>query len=247
MGARICLQTPRRCSMRWRCIACGAVADIPARPAYCMRCDAHCSYYPQVQSPAPAPPRQRPMRASDLGGLRYAAAIGRGWTDVIGQVGRPLRVLAWGPAGTLKTTRVLDLAEGIADGWGGDVLYLAADEGRDSVSFRDKLARGEIVKTMVMSGGWRDLADELGRNRYVAACIDTINRVGIVPGEATDYTQSLGVSWLMIAEATKDGDLYRGEAGWGHWADIVLRFEPTKMVIEKNRYGQAGKEVEHVR
>lgn len=223
----------------WRCLVCGANADDP-RPFWCPRCGAVSSYGRVVHSPAMAPPQRRPVKASDLGGGKLAPSLGR-WDDLFGRVGRPIKLLVFGPPGSLKTTCALLLSEAFKV-WG-PVLYVAADEGPESQSFKDKIGRLEVLSPYIMSGSWAEISAEVAGGGWSLVVLDSANRIGVVPGELDAYTNSLRLSWLVLLEVTKAGD-FRGDASWPHWADIVLYTDGKCVNVEKSRYGQAGKKQE---
>lgn len=238
----------------WVCSQCSATAGSADRPQFCTRCLSVGTFVAPVYQPGVVPglDRDRPRRVGDLGAGILAKSLGD-WDAVLGRVGRPYRLVIAGPAGSGKTTGALKLAGAIAGAWGA-VLYAAVDEGAESVSFKDKIARLELQHSSnlwVYSGSWPQISRELVRGSWAAAVLDSGNNLGLVPAELNQYADKLGTSWIVTLEVNKDGQ-HRGDAAWPHWADAVLWADHGRLKSTKNRYAPSGLclqvygEVEHV-
>lgn len=225
--------------MPFRCLGCGATAD-GERPTWCSRCGAVNSFGPICRSPATAPPRKDPVLARELGAGSYAPPLGQPFDQIFGRLSAPAKLLVYGPPGSGKTTRCLQLAEALT-AWG-PVLYDSFDEGIEAASFRDKVARLEIVNIYLVSSSWRELSEEIATRRWRVVCVDSASRVGCTPAELDDFGQALSLTWLIVLEATK-GNSFRGSNTWGHWSDVLVKAQDMKLRVEKNRYGVLRSEV----
>ena len=226
--------------MPWRCTECGASSGDDRRPLYCPRCASMASYVRVVQSPGVAPRGAEPIQASKLAAGVLAPTLGE-FDSFLGRLGRPVRIAIFGAAGAGKTTWALRLAQAFRT-WG-QVLFCAVDEGMESASFRDKIQRLEITSPFIFSGGWPEITAQAVTGRWRMIVVDTVTRAGADPGEMNAYTRAHGVSWVAVLEVTKSG-MFRGDASWSHWSDVLIRAEGLRVSIEKNRYGRAGVEKE---
>jgi len=229
------------------CISCGASTDSDKRPGFCVRCGAINSFTDQITAPGYGAPHKEPvLLASLLSGLIPITNLGGCW-DKIGAIGHPCQFLIWGPAGAGKTYWTLDLCERLAKLWG-SALYCSSDESITGLSFRNKVADLEIQRTHGIPGRWPEITEELNRNpnwgKGVVA-IDTINRSDVTsPQELGAFTNSIGVSWIVVCEANKGADDYAGSARFRHASDVVIHVyrEGTKQILslDKNRFGGLG-------
>ena len=229
------------------CVSCGARSDSEKETRYCIRCGAIDSFVDRVTAPGYAAPHKGPvLLASLLSGLIPVTNLGGCW-DKIGPIGHPCQFLIWGPAGAGKTYWTLDLCERLAKLWG-SALYCSSDESITGLSFRNKVADLEITRTHGIPGRWMEITEELNDNpgwgRGVVA-IDTINRSDITsPQELGAFTNSIGCSFIAVAEAVKDATDFAGSAQFRHWADVVVHVyrEETKQILslDKNRFGGLG-------
>jgi hypothetical protein len=72
--------------------------------------------------------------------------------------------------------------------------------------------------------------------QYACVVIDSGNAMGLSLYDAMELKKMLPrTSLIVILQTTKEGDL-KGEQGWRHIPDIVLKVEDRKVETEKNRY-----------
>lgn len=223
--------------MRWTCVECGSDAE-GLRPGWCPRCGAVSSFFPPVRSPGFRAPYRAPVQACDLAVGPRAPSLGSPWDD-LGVIGRPLKLVLFGGAGSGKTTQLLRLGDAFASRWGVSVLFDAFDEGLESISFRRRLRALEIRQIYLVTAGWAELSLELGNSRWGVVIVDSATRLGLVPGELDSYIRSNDLTVAVSLEVTKAGD-FAGPASWSHWSDILLRAEDFGLFVEKNRYGSCG-------
>jgi len=203
---------------------------------YCWRCHTLGTFSRNVYSPASAPPRRGPVRAGAVGAGTFGPKIGE-W-GFLGRLGKPFKMAVPGPPGGGKTSAVLQLCERMQETWG-PVLFMALDEGPESASFREKLARFEIRRTFIDYGSWAEIAATVAGGGWAVVAIDSINRCPVPSFELDSYTRSMGVSWILTQEVTKAGEP-RGSNTWAHWADTVVTVADGVACTGKNRYGISG-------
>lgn len=233
-------------SSPWRCVSCGADSERDERPLWCPRCGSMWTFGAVVGSPGVGPGRIKPVQASALRAGQLAPSLGEEFDSLFGRMGRPVKIGAHGLPGSGKTTWALKLAEAFKV-WGA-VLYCALDEGYESQSFRDKVARLEIRSPYVCGGSWREISWEIARGEWGVVVVDTVQRSQALPEDLDQFSRSSGVSWVVLLEDLKDGATYKGDSAWGHWVDVMVRVEGLRATTEKNRYAACGSgmEVLHV-
>jgi predicted ATP-dependent serine protease len=180
--------------------------------------------------------------------------------DFLGNISYPFRMLVWGMPGHGKSTFCMQLASEIARYF--QILYVAGEEALSSSTLLSKQEhtiapenkRGCFFTNRLPASlqEWEsvllDKTVEKPQLKYAAIFYDSITKLGITPFyvEATandckmNYLQSK-ISHIFVSHAHKDGSTYRGDGSWGHEVDVVIKCNAGEAVIEKNRFGQAGK------
>jgi hypothetical protein len=83
---------------------------------------------------------------------------------------------------------------------------------------------------------FQDFAAAGDLRQYACVVIDSGNAMGLSLYDAMELKKMLPRTCLIvILQTTKEGDL-KGEQGWRHIPDIVLKVEDRKVETEKNRY-----------
>ena len=130
-------------------------------------------------------------------------------------------ILIYGLPGSGKSTFALRLCDVIRDV---DILYLSLEEGEENIARRIRL--NEITNDKIRFAFSKSVLETVDVDVIVVDSINYINNI-----EEIDVPLK-----ILISQSTKQGN-YKGKSKVGHDADVIIRCESFKAVIEKNRFG----------
>ncbi len=220
--------------MQYFCIQCGAKYN--TRVAMCLSCLSF-----GVIAPLFVRPVERGLaEMAVVGADKFADCHWVLFGNVFGiEFGEGALVLLWGPPGSGKSTMLLSLLNSLA----GRVLYVSIEESfSPSLGMRlQSLGVSRSDFRIASAGGSADLVEVIRTEKPKYVGIDSISASVFKPSDLRKI-QVLGGGQPMfgILHANKQGQYY-GSAQYGHEADVVIRVEEMKWLVEKNRYGKVGK------
>jgi predicted ATP-dependent serine protease len=159
------------------------------------------------------------------------------WRERLGALPATFGMLVYGPAGSGKSTWMLQFADELARH--APVLFVASEEGQAN-SMIEKLARMEIRSDRVFISSAITVPEMLADLDKVHGCRFLIlDSLSFFPLDAVGLSQiaeerRLGVCFSL--HCTKSGQ-YRGPTVMGHWCDVIVRIEDGTATLEKSRFG----------
>jgi hypothetical protein len=180
--------------------------------------------------------------------------------EFLGNITFPFKMLVWGVPGYGKSTFCMKLANEIANSY--NILYVSGEEKLNSTTIKDKQKRTIadqnkkacmfINRLPVSIEEWKQVliqkSEDIYQIRHKAIFYDSVTKLDITPfyvdavsGECKMPFFNKDVSHIFISHAHKDGSHYRGDGSWGHEVDVIIKCNLGEAVIEKNRFGEAGK------
>ena len=158
------------------------------------------------------------------------------YKNVFGHTAKSFLAMLYGSKGSGKSTFALEFADYFARNDFGTVLYFPLEEGA-SVTFQQKIKRNDITDKMDISinDNWEQIKKQ--SHNYSLVVIDsTVGLSAVEIKDITFYRQMYNTSFLLIFQATKDGEAYKGASNIQHDCDIVLEAKEGEIIVEKNRY-----------
>lgn len=158
------------------------------------------------------------------------------YSNIFGHTAKSFLGMLYGSKGSGKSTFALEFANYFALNDFGTVLYFPLEEGQ-SVTFQQKIVRNDITDKIDISinDNWEQIKKQ--SQSYALVVIDST--VGLSAAEIKDityYRTMYNTSFLLIFQATKDGEAYKGASNIQHDCDIVLEAKNGEIIVEKNRY-----------
>jgi len=157
------------------------------------------------------------------------------WKKLIGSPQEPFKLMAYGEPGTGKSSLALLLSHYLAKNHNQRVLVVSKEEGFN-YTLKEKLERFNIShpKLFIVDALPSDLTG------YNTVMLDSVNTLNLSPKDILElYAKYPRTNFILVFQTTKDGK-FRGEKGYEHDVDVVIRTENMTAIPEKNRFG--GKE-----
>lgn len=157
------------------------------------------------------------------------------WENIFGKPQENFKMMIYGVSGHGKSYFSVQLAEYLANGHG-KILYNAAEEGLNK-SLQNKVV-GLNSKYFDISSfkDFSELKKAVKRGAYRFVVIDSVNEMDLKPSELKELWEmdkKRGIIYIM--QVTKTGD-FKGDNGFKHDADVIVKIENRVPIIEKNRY-----------
>ncbi len=219
------------------CAICGTTTTDTIRPAWCQSCHATGTMNPPVRRPVGQhlAAAARKLTAREIvqasWDVQLCSATGLSWTA--GSV-----VLLYGLPGSGKSTLALQLAAQVTP-----VLVCSLEEAPGPLLARRLSIAGMGARTDVEIATSATVADLTSAARAGAAVvIDSVSHSSLLPADLTAIATMGSPLVIGVLHSTKSAGI-KGDSGYGHGADLVLRVEPGgRWIAEKTRFGASGVE-----
>ncbi len=155
------------------------------------------------------------------------------YTKLLGHPARNCFMVVYGPPWHGKSSFVVSLSKSFAENIG-KVAYISPEQ-HGSLSQQVLVAGMDALNTPGLQF-FRDLPAAGDLRQYACVVIDSGTAAGLTLDDATALHEMLArTALVVILQSTKDDD-FRGEQGWRHMPDIVLKVKERHVHTEKNRY-----------
>lgn len=247
-----------------RCDICGLLERV--RADQCSRCgawDSLVSIEPRTPrkegKKTDAPPKPSygaPKLASEITPSeprRISTGLSQWDTALSGGVVCPSSILLAGDPGAGKTTSMVRIASEVADRLHGEALYLSSEMQEDRLAGYARRAGAKLDKLRLWYLTRVDVAvEEIAKLKPKVIVWDSIQMFAGARGatndhqirdtvrEATNIGHKVKAISFLISQVNKDNYI-AGPRNIDHVADVIAYLEPTRLLIEKNRFGIAPK------
>lgn len=162
------------------------------------------------------------------------------WTKFFGTLPQRFSILIWGTPGAGKSHFTLALADELSHI--GKTLYVSSEEPLETGGLARRARAMAIRPDRVMAVYTRRLADIAAMVKtygFRFVVVDSVTALADTPDAIFDVMESFpATSFLLVAQASKDGRKYRGISNLGHQVDVVVAVDAgVASIPEKNRFG----------
>ncbi len=157
---------------------------------------------------------------------------------LLGKIACPFMILIWGPRGQGKSTYSLILADELSRH--DKTLYFTSEEKIVDGRIKERCFRMGIFNSRLefKDGLFPDLQELVGTGEFKYIVIDSINMVGAKEDEVVKLIQANPkISFIVIAHASKDGKMYKGNSLLGHMCDTEIKVANAVASLIKHRDG----------
>jgi DNA repair protein RadC len=174
------------------------------------------------------------LTAEELDNMQFDSVILKGfYGEMLSKPERNFFMCVYGKPWHGKSSFVIGLSKCYAEDVG-SVAYISPEQ-HASKSQQLLLRSMDARKTRGLNL-FQDFEAAGDLRQYACVVIDSGNAMGLSLYDAMELKKMLPRTCLIvILQTTKEGDL-KGEQGWRHIPDIVLKVEDRKVETEKNRY-----------
>lgn len=218
---------------------CGAEVEASAGPPrYCPSCARGGTF--SIKAKTEGFPHSYKSPVLSAAALR---ARGRGlvrlpepWSFVSDGWGFPFLMNIYGEKATGKST----LALALADTWGGRAIFLSLEEGLGA-TLAERVARMEVMTVdFGYPSSWGEVVSQIAD--YSLVVIDSLQMLKASSAPATiraELVDRASKNVIVTSQVNSTGEV-RGGKAIGHFADVQVHLpEYGKLLVEKNRYGEA--------